>query len=267
MLTEVAGWPALAELTASTGRARVADFLWEEVLSGVPAADRRLLAAVAAAGGADDAVASALAGRPVAVAALLAGLPLVSQAERGWYQLHALWQPALARELTPAEVDEVRRTAGRVLHERGDLAAAARLYADAGAWDEFDRLIVDTCQATYPPVGNDVLGEWLRRLPADRRAGPAALLLEATLLLITEPLAGQDLLRRAAEGFRAVGDLPGEIACLSTLALLVWWQQDLTAIGQMLPRVAELTATGGSLAGRLTRWRCCRCGSGLSTRM
>ncbi|MGZ4664086.1 MAG: hypothetical protein ACXV5Q_03290, partial [Frankiaceae bacterium] len=95
----VGGWPALAELTAVTGKSRVADFLWEESLSEVPGPDRRLLAAIAAAGGADDEVASALAGRPVTLPSLLAGLPLIATGDCGWHRLHALWRPALA-ELT-----------------------------------------------------------------------------------------------------------------------------------------------------------------------
>ncbi|MGZ4666472.1 MAG: BTAD domain-containing putative transcriptional regulator [Frankiaceae bacterium] len=260
LLAGVGGWPALAELTAATGQSRVADFLWEEILSAVPGPDRRLLAAIAAAGGADDEVASALAGRPVALTSLLAGLPLIAKGDGGWHRLHALWQPALIRELSPAEVADVRRTAGRVLHERGDMAAAARLYADAAAWDDLDRLIVDTCQITYPVVGNDVLGEWLRRLPPARRGEPTAVLLEGTLLRAVDPPAGQALLRRAAAGYRATDQLAGEIACLSRLAWIAWWQRDPEAIGNLQPRVVELASSsrvtgpaGDSLAA-LSAW-------------
>jgi len=193
-------------------------------------------------------VASALASRPVAVRSLLAGLPLIATGDGGWHRLHALWRPALARELTPAEVADVRRTAGRVLHERGDIAAAARLYAAAAAWDDLDRLIVDTCQVTYPVVGNDVLGEWLRWLPPERRGEPTAVLLEGVLLRATDPPAAQPLLRRAGESYRAAGQLAGEIACLSHLVLIAWWQRDAEAIGNLLPRVVEL-ASSSRVAG------------------
>jgi LuxR family transcriptional regulator, maltose regulon positive regulatory protein len=259
LLAGVGGWPALAELTAATGHARVADFLWEEVLSPLPAADRRLLAAIAAAGGADEEVAGALAGRPVALAALFAGLPLITRAEGGWHRLHALWEPALARELSPAQVAQARQVAGRVLHQRGEIAAAARLYADAGAWDDLDRLIVDSRQSAYPLVGLDVVGEWLHRLPSERRSQPTAWLLEATLLLASDLPAARARLLDAADSYRAAGELAGEIACLSRLALISWWQRDQAAIASLLPRVIELAAAsvpgpaGDSLAA-LSTW-------------
>jgi DNA-binding SARP family transcriptional activator len=187
-------------------------------------------------------VANALADHPVDLESVLAGLPLVGQLGDGWYRLHALWQPALAGELNPAQVAWARRTAGRVLAQRGQVAAAGRLYVEAGAWADLEALIVDSCQAGYPQVGTDVLGEWLRRLPPQDRRHPTAGLLEGILRWTTDPAAAQRFLLRAAEGYRATDHLAGEIACLSHLATILWWQLDREMITRIVPRVGELVS-------------------------
>lgn len=246
LLLGVAGWPALAELAATTGQARVTDFLWQEVLTQLPRRTRQLLAALAAMGGADDEVASALTGRPVVLDSLLAGLPLVSRSDGGWHRLHPLWQQAMARELNQAEVGQARRTAAQVLSRRGDVTAAGWLWADAGAWDDLDRLAVDSCQAAQVTVDGEVLGEWLRRLPPERRDRPAGWLLEGILLRSTDPRAAQAMLLRAGEAYQAAGDPPGVTACVSHAAVTAWWQHDGETIARTLPRLVTLASASAS---------------------
>jgi LuxR family maltose regulon positive regulatory protein len=250
LLLGVAGWPALAELAATAGQARVTDYLWQEVLTQLPRRTRQLLAALAAMGGADDEVASALAGRPVVLDSLLAGLPLVSRSDGGWHRLHPLWHRAMARELDQAEVGQARRTAAQVLSRRGDVTAAGWLWADAGAWDDLDRLAVNSCQAAQVTVDGEVLGEWLRRLPPEHRDRPAGWLLEGILLRATDPRAAQAMLLRAGEAYQAAGDPQGVTACASHAAVTAWWQRDGETITRTLPRLVTLATASAEGRGR-----------------
>lgn len=242
-LSGLGGWPALTELAATAGRERVMDFLWQEVLAPLPVWTRKLLAAVAAVGGADEEVAGVLSGRPVTLGSLLAGLPLINRSNHGWYEVDALWRRALASQLTPAEMDRARRAAAHVLSRRGDIIAAVRLCIEAGAWDDADRLIVESCRVAQVAVDSDTLEEWLRRLPPERRAGPTGRLLEGILLRATDAGAARAMLLRAGEAYQAAGHPAGMTAAIAHAAVTAWWIGDLEPVARVLSRLVRFPST------------------------
>jgi len=238
------GWPALAELSATARSDVTADYVGQEVLSGLSAIRRRDLALLAHIGPFDDDLARAVIGPGLDVAGLVDGLPLVTAVPRGERWLHALWGSLLADEVTPAEVAEARRRAAAAHRARGRADAAARLLIAAEAWDELGEAIVDALGAAHPPVPRDVLAGWFSRLPADVRITPGGRLLAAVVAVEADPEGAAPRLEGAAAGFRAAGHLTGELACLVQLGQIAWWSESPERLAALAVRVFELEAAG-----------------------
>jgi DNA-binding SARP family transcriptional activator len=238
------GWPALAELSATARAGVAADYVGQEVLSGLSATRRRDLARLAHLGPFDDDLARAVIGPDLDVSGLLTGLPLVTAVPSGERSLHALWRSLLADEVSPAEVADARRRAAATHRARGRAAAAARLLIDAEAWDDLGEAIVDALGAAHPPVPRDVLAEWFSRLPANVRTNPSGRLLAAVVAVEADPEGAGPRLEDAAAEFRAAGHLAGELACLVQLGQIAWWSESPERLAALAVRVFELEAAG-----------------------
>jgi DNA-binding SARP family transcriptional activator len=238
------GWPALAELSATTRTGVTVDYVGQEVLSGMPATRRRDLALLAHLGPFDDDLARAVIGPDLDVAGLVTDLPLVSSVPSGERSLHALWRSLLADEVTPPEVAAARRRAAAAQRARGRADAAARLLIEAEAWDELAEAIVDALGAAHPPVPRDVLAEWHSRLPAGVRTTPSGRLLGAVVAVEADPEGAAPRLEDAAAAFRAAGHLTGELACLVQLGQIAWWSESPERLAALAVRVFELEAAG-----------------------
>jgi LuxR family maltose regulon positive regulatory protein len=246
LLSDVGGWPALAELTATTGPFAVTGYVWEELLASLPADRLRALALLVAVGGADEEIAAEVLGRHVRLAELLDGLPLVVRGRSGWWSLHGLWSAVLADRLGPEEVARARRTAGRVLARRRRYHDAMHLLADAGAWDDVRALVVEVCEVGTPLVPPDVLETWLRRLPLDVQDGPEGLLLAAMVAEPTNPDAAEQLLERAFAGAPHAADV--SFACLNSLVEVAFRRSDRRQMKQFMDRLTHLAADGSDRA-------------------
>jgi DNA-binding SARP family transcriptional activator len=249
LLSEVGGWPALAELTATTGPHAVTGYVWEELLSSLSPDRRHALAVLVAVGGADQEIAAALLGPEVDLGRLLDGLPLVVRARSGWRSLHALWGLALQHHLDAGEVAEARRTAAAVLRRRRQYHDAMDLLLDARAWDEVRSLIVDICEVFTPLVPPDVLGDWLRQLPPDVQQTSEGLLLAAMVVEPSNPTAAGRLLEQA---LAAPGDPPRvRYACVNALLLLAFWRADRGQMKLLVERLEHLRVDGHAKAATL----------------
>ncbi len=238
------GWPALAELAATAVPGVKAAYLWEEVLASVESGRRRDLALLAHVGTFDDDLATAVLGHDVDVDALTADIPLVATTSEGARQIHALWRPHLARDVSPAEVAEARRRGGLRLAESGDVASAVGILADAGAWDDLTRVVAEVVAAPDPPVPGDVVAGWLGRLPGHMAEGPLARLLGAVAAVQTDPVAATRDLQEAADAFRREGNDTGELACMAQLAQLAWWSEQPERLAVLAARLFEMEALG-----------------------
>ena len=225
LLSEVGGWPALAELTASVGPHAISGYVWEELLSQLSDERRRALALLVAVGGADEEMARALiGGRYAHLETLLNGLPLVVRAHKGWRSLHALWSSALREELDSSEVANARRIGGRILARRRQYHDAMDLFLEADAWDDVRDLIVQVCEACTPLVPPDVLEVWQRQLPGAIRQTPEGLLLAA---MVAEPVSPDVAVRHLEQALDAAPDaVPVRYACLNALVQLAFWRSD-----------------------------------------
>jgi ATP/maltotriose-dependent transcriptional regulator MalT len=248
LLDGVGGWPALAELTATAGRRQVVDYLWEEVLGGIPEDRRDLLTSLAVVGGADDELASELLGAPADLAELLHGLPLVSATPDGWWSLHPLWESALRSRAHTPPVRAARRRAAAALRRRGLTRESMRLLLDADAWDDVRDLAVQICSGVTPAVHADVLAQWRDRLPDEVRRTPEGLLLAGTAAKGDDPWTARALLDEAVVGFRAADQVAAEVAGLESLFHLAYWRNDADCMRQIMARWDELAAAGNAEA-------------------
>jgi len=246
------GWPALARLTAVTGRSGAETYVWEEVLGALKPEARQALATLAAVGGADDELASAALDEPVDLDALLGHVPLIAQrpsAYGRWYVPHDLWHPFVERAIAPELATAARRRASRVLRERGDLRRAGELLladpVDGAGWSELKPLLVEGAAAASSLTGTVPAHAWLDAVPAERRDAPEVLLVEAVVARLRGHAAqAQTGFRRAWDAARAQGAAEAEVVAMSHLLHQAWWQGDLGLFGEVFERVEELRRSG-----------------------
>jgi DNA-binding SARP family transcriptional activator len=242
-LDATGGWPAMAEIaTRSPGRGG-GDYLWEEVLQPLGAERRHLLAVVSDLGGADDALASAATGHTVDLPAALAGIPLVNRDADGWHAPHALWGSVLCGELDPGDRVAIRRRAAAHLTDRGRYDEALGLLHDAGLGDAQPAVLRAACLSSDRIVSSQ-LGRWLAESPPAVRTSTPGRLAAGLHAFFTTPGEAIGPLRRAVEACQADGDVDGELAAIPPLGRISWYDGDVAAIGELLPRIAELGETG-----------------------
>ena len=245
VLATAGAWPALAELTASAGKSYAIDYLVAELLLSMSVSERRLLAAVSAVGGADNGVAAALAGHSVDLADLFTRVPLTVCTD-GWWTLHSLWRPALAKELTAAETAAFQRKVAAVIRAEGKLEHALTLLIAAGAWRDVVDVTAQICAVTHPQVGDHFFETTYIALPPAEQRGPAGLLLRAMIAKEGQVTLAVELLQQAAELFRKQGHTAGESAALSQVGHISWWRADTERLIAVIVRATQLNGVGST---------------------
>ena len=249
MLSSTGGWPALAELTASTGPDLVLDYLWDEVIGRLGTVRSLLLAKFAVTGGGDDAVVTALAGHASTVDELVASLPLVKRSTDGWAELHPLWEPALRRLLDQSSTAEAHCRAADAHLAAGRTGMAVGLLVETEAWDEVLELLRSVLVHAPAEIGAADIGRWYRTLPKDWRQHPVALLAAGTDIQARSPIEAVPAFAAAAAAFRAREDVDGELASLEREGLVRWWTNDFAGLWAINLRATDLAAGGSKRAG------------------
>ena len=254
-LAELGGWPALIELRTTAAGASVDDFLTEEVLSALGPADRRAVAAIAALGGADQALLDVAVGEGIDIAALLDRVPLVSSDEHGWYAIHPVWSARLADDLSPDDRRELQRRGGLALARR-DLHQAVELLVAAGADDDLRDVLRSECRTQDLAASAEDLGRLHAALPPGVRSAPEGVLVAGIALAGSDLERATELLSSAADRFAADGDQLGLLCAVEHLALCAHWREDvdlfvtLRSYGEKLvdlPEAKGLLALGDAL--------------------
>jgi LuxR family maltose regulon positive regulatory protein len=262
-LDGIAGWPAMATLTAVQGQRGPVDrgrparqsrqsrhglpgaYLWEEVLEPLGPRGRHLLAVLCDLGGADDELVSAAVDVPVELAAVLGAVPLVARDARDWFVPHDLWRsaPGMAGALSPAERHEVRRRAATELGRRGRFGEAFDLLAELELWDAVPEVLRAACLASER-LGAGQMARWLAVSPPSVRETAEGCLVTGLHAAFAAPRGAAEPLQVAAARCRARGDLDGEVVAIAELIKLAWWRQDVAALAELGGRVVELDVTG-----------------------
>lgn len=119
-----------------------------------------------------------------------------------------------------------------------------RLLAEAEAWDDLTRVVVDVLGAAHPPVPGDVMATWLGRLPAAMAGGPLARLLGVLGAAGAAPAAATHELEEAASAFRSDGNPAGELACIAQVTQIAWWAEDYGRLLESATRIFQMEAEG-----------------------
>ena len=249
-LTDLGGWPALAELRTAAAGAGIDDFLAEEVMAGLPPDAQRVAATVAVLGGADQALVDAVVGPGVDLAGVLARLPLVAHDAHGWSTIHPVWSDRLSRVLDEDDRREARRRGGVALAGR-DLHRAVDLLVAAGATDELLAVLRTGCRAQALAESAEGLALLHATLPADVRATAVGALVAGIAASATDLDRATGLLVPTAERLAAEGDDAGLLCAVEHLAILAHWREDLDLLATLwgyADRLAALPEARGLLA-------------------
>ncbi len=230
-LADLGGWPALAELRTAGARTSIDDFLAEEVMTALSEGDRRVVATVAALGGADQALIDTVLGENIRLDALMSRLPLVSSDENGWHAIHPVWSDSLSEHLDPRERREVQRRAGLALATR-DVRQATDLLVAAGAHDEL-RAMLRTGTRAHVLSAFSGVGRLYATLPEPVRASPEGLLVAGVAASTTDVDRAVELLLAAADRFAEEGEGLGVLAAVEHLAMYAHWREDVELFGRL----------------------------------
>jgi LuxR family transcriptional regulator, maltose regulon positive regulatory protein len=186
----MAGWPSLVRLAISAPDGSAPQFLWEEIVAGLPDAERRLLLALATLGWGTASDVAWVAGSgdggfdPLVDArleSLTVNVPLVSGEPDGWYRIHHLWEEAVERIFPADERSLTRRRALELFQRRRETLrtgwSALQWGDDAALGTACRELVHDTAGAL--PV--DTAKQWLAGASEAARSTPDLRLLELAL--------------------------------------------------------------------------------------
>lgn len=214
-LEGLAGWPALAELTASVGGGVAATFVSEEVLSQLDAEAQRQFATIVAVGGGDVETIAAACAAPVDLDRFRA-LPLVAVDGEGAIRPHALWDDLLTARLSADELGAARRRAATALLGRGANAAAFELLAAEDDWGAALPALFEACNDQVHPPWADVMERWLGMIPGALAPEPEVVYLRAMIARardVWSPTVLNEFVS-AYEVFRGRNDIAREVTAL-----------------------------------------------------
>ena len=249
-LAPFGGWPAAVAIAAVYDIAGADDYVREAVLDHLEPGQRRLLAVAAALGGVDDDLLRRAIDDPcLDPAEVLADLPLVRRSAQGSFEVHDLWRRVVGNP-DDGDVDGCVMSAVDVLIERDEFDRGFRLCVDHQDWDRAAGVLHACCRRGHSEVPSELLTEWLAAWPDERRDSPDELLLRGLLGRVNDPFgpATAELLEGSLEGYRAVGNVPGEIAAGVELVYVLRNQGRFDVILTFLARALELDAAGHAAA-------------------
>ena len=238
-------------MAAAYGVSGAHEYVFESVLEHLDTFDRKVLAVAAAIGGGDPDVLRAAVGRSESdPAEVLASLPLVTTSESGEFVVHDLWRRVLGEALESDDVVGAVARAVDALIEREDFDHAFELCIERRDWQAAADALGSCCRRGHAPVRLDVLTRWLEALPTERRDDPDGLLLRGLLRRVTNPFQAETatLLERAVAGYRAAGNVVGEVAAGVELVYVLRNQGRTETLPVFLARATELAAQGHSIA-------------------
>lgn len=233
---------ATADLRLAAGSAASADFLHEEVLSGLDPDRLSALRRLAVLDDAfDDEFVRLFTDHRFGADDLLRGLPLVERRTDGTHRLHALLRDALARDHSPADRRKAASLAADLLHDRGLHVAAIRLHLLAN--DEIGAREVARGFVNAPTVSqtSPAIAEVTRLIEQIDDDGPLLEILHVARRYNGLEPALVDDMRAAAASARRHGDGALEALALHRAFQAQFADLDGDAVeGEHLDRLAEL---------------------------
>lgn len=249
LLVASGGWPALAELSSSFG-VTGSEFVWEQILTDLPAERRHRLLVIAALGEVDDELLSAVVGEPTTVEAVVTDLPMVLRRENR-VRLHSVWLEALARGVPPDALATIRLGGARHLLALGEYDAALQLSVDADAHANVIDILTAALVDHIAPLDLEMLNRWHRIVPEALRDEPVVHLLHGLADSTTDTLGAFTRLEHAISQFHGRGDIDGEVAAIGRIGRVANNLGSFDRAARHLDRLAALASAGQPVARRL----------------
>lgn len=239
------GWPALTRLSITAERDAPAAFLIEEIISTMSTVERAAMAVAVIAGAATPDLLGECA-VDVNVSELLRSVPLLTDYGDGSFGAHDLWHEMVDHL---ASSEQQRAIAAHVLahlagsgRHRDAVDAALRHELWAAALDHLMAVFVDLDVA----VDLAAVDRWVGCLPDHLADEPAFQFVRGIRDRMAGDIAGSsDLIRQAATGFEARGDLDAETTAVLELGLRSWLLDDSELWADMWDRSVRIVRDGG----------------------
>ena len=241
-LTGLGGWPALVRLTLAAPAGIARDYLWEEVVSALTAADREALLNLAILGSADATTLRALAGVHVDLDLLTERVPLVSRFGDGEVRAHPLWTDALVRFLPAERVAAIRARAADLLLDRGDALRAGTIAITAGDVALLDRAATALVRSTLATFPRDTGERWLAAVPESEHSRQGLRLLTAATRYASraDDAEVDRIVDMAAEAAHRAGDVGTETAALSLATIAAHARGDENRLAELYQAALDL---------------------------
>ena len=244
LLGRYEGWPAMTRLALVAGEGPPVDFLLEEVLSGMPAAERRAVAILAVAGPSDGALLAHL-DASIDPATVVERVPLVADLGDGVVRAHDLWTDVLGSLVAPEElvtigegVADWHLAAGRP-NEAVDAALAG------GAWVRARHAVMVATAGGDAALSASRAARWLERFPPELRGEPEVLYLSGVAARLTHgPGHGDEDVAAAMDRFRERGDSEMEAVAALEVGVRAWLANDVGVLLGVLERAQRLIDAG-----------------------
>lgn len=245
------GWVGLAALQARGGSADA--FLSEEVLSSLSVGTRQAVKAISQFGWADAQLLDDFTEHEWCASELLA-VPFIYEDElevdgstasvRGW-RAGRFW--SRSGKPHPTAVSAV---VGQ-MRARGRYGTAFEISRYTNLIDGDRELLRDALVHGYLEIPSATVSRWWQDLSPSLRAAPAGAMLAGLREKFAAPFSSESAshFRRAADGFRSLGDGEAEVAALAELGAIRYVTDDVGSLVEIAARVEELAASGVAEAG------------------
>lgn len=239
---------ATADLRLAAGIDAGADFLWEEILSGLDSDRLAHLRRIVVLDEVDDELVRSITDGAFDAATLFTDLPMIERRTGGGYRMHAILREALLPRLEPGERRKALAIAAEAERDRQHLATAIRLFHEAG--DDISAL--DTAREfTLAPVviqGVATTREAKVIVNQIDPESPVALLLDAGSRYAGLEHHVIPMFRKAADAARSIGDSTLEALALHRVVQSGLLDHDVQ-FADDLARISELSSEDGFAAG------------------
>jgi tetratricopeptide (TPR) repeat protein len=229
------------------------DYFAAEVVAGLEAGERQLLLATALPLQFDASLAQALSGNSDAAEILhsLLRRNFFIYQEESSYRYHPLFRDfllqSLQREWRPEQLRQQRLRAATLLLERNEPDMALPLLRDAGDWQRFTGVLLDSAPAMMGQGRHRELERWLREIPEDAADSPWLDFWLAASRLLTDYFASYDLYARAYVRFSEIGDSRGAIlAWIGAVDAIIFSLSEVSRLDIWLPHIEPLLSSLGA---------------------
>ncbi len=257
------GWAAAIVLLAAAatrtpivereGRGHVFDYIAQEVFGRLPAQTREVLLRTSPLATADAGIVASLTENPRAPEVL------ADLARGGWfterlagtrpaYRYHALFREFLLsrarEEMGDGVVAKTRRRAAALVAGQGDSDAALSLLADACAWDDLVKLVIERGPSMLVAGRSEALGRWIDHLPAAYlEAVPWLLYWRGLARFPGDPRGAIAAIDDAHDAFIRVGDAIGAYRTwASAVDIQFFALEDMAPLDRLIAELDDLRA-------------------------